>query len=495
MKKKPIFLFRSVLFLCLIGLFACQEWDKTDPEAGNQVYPKLVQKGDYEFGKEFPEDAFLGTYENGESPAIVIDEAFGYVSMLNGGYIQYDNPLLDASLQKGFSLTMWVNATSSNSDDAAIFSFTNDKDTTLYFTPNGSLTYKAGDVTSQAVSTNDLLIKDTWNYLALIVDTGGYTVYVNGVEQISQRGGDINYMDVVASVPSLTSFYLGYGSETAPGTLYIDNIGVYRNIITDRYIATPEIENDATNALPVPVYSNDFENGIMSETIVGTGKVVDDANSVFGKVFHNVGPDGVQAQRTNYLKLPLDIFTKITDGGTNEMTISFWVNVGTASGYYWSPIFSAYGAAPIDNANTWPMMVLQSRLVAQVNCNGWCDFPDDFNDNGANEVGTAWIDDGNWHLYTCVWTETKVQIYIDGVVRNSWSVDGVSGGQVVSGPIKSGSELSYICLGGNQAWSWGDIDPAYMFDDVAIYPKALTESQIELIMELKNSTIPSATNE
>jgi hypothetical protein len=45
--------------------------------------------------------------------------------------------------------------------------------------------------------------------------------------------------------------------------------------------------------------------------------------------------------------------------------------------------------------------------------------------------------------------------------------------------------LKYVCLGGNQAWNWGDNDPGFAFDDVAIYNVALTVDQIKLIISKK----------
>ena len=41
------------------------------------------------------------------------------------------------------------------------------------------------------------------------------------------------------------------------------------------------------------------------------------------------------------------------------------------------------------------------------------------------------------------------------------------------------ADLKYISLGGNQAWTWADPDPGIMFDDIAIYNKALTIDEIQ----------------
>jgi hypothetical protein len=123
MKRKN----RSLMVLIIlgfVGLWSCQEWGEMDPAAGNQVYPKLVLKGEYEFDSGFSEDAVLSSYEGGQNPAIVRDEFKGKVAELSGGYIRLNNPLADVSLQTGASFTMWVKTTEDNLS-GAIFSFAN----------------------------------------------------------------------------------------------------------------------------------------------------------------------------------------------------------------------------------------------------------------------------------------------------------------------------------------------------------------------------------
>lgn len=238
------------------------------------------------------------------------------------------------------------------------------------------------------------------------------------------------------------------------------------------------------------LYSNTFDNGVADATIIGNGVIEDAVDAKFGKVFHNAATG--QAIRTNYLQLPSTIFSDLQNSGSKELSIAFWVNVGTATNYWFTPLFSAYGAAPISNANTWPMMIFQSRLLAQSNCWGWNDFV--AADNAlatlnaqsvlVNNETTQWLDDAAWHYYTVTITETKVKVYIDGIVKNEWNCNGTDG-HTVSGIFTNGSELDYICLGGNQAWTWADEDPAYMFDDVMIYSSALTQAQINATITAK----------
>lgn len=234
------------------------------------------------------------------------------------------------------------------------------------------------------------------------------------------------------------------------------------------------------------IYSNNFENGLDSSTIVGSGQIETVTAPGFGHVFHNAV--GGQLLRSNYLLLPASVMQNVQYSGTNELSIAFWVNKGTADAYLWTPIFSAYGAAPVAGANTWPMMALESRLRAYVNCAGWTDLVDAENVNKVNLESTAWLDDAAWHYYTATFTDTSVKVYVDGVIKNEWTLSGISGGGSVSGLFTNGADLKYICLGGNQAWAWGDVDPAFMFDDLAVYSNALTVAQINANIAAKTTT-------
>ena len=255
------------------------------------------------------------------------------------------------------------------------------------------------------------------------------------------------------------------------------------------YEGTYEYFNDfetVTGTTATGTSSAGTDAALTDATVVGSGTFTSEGGA-WGKVFQNVGG----SQRTNYLKLPEDVLSYCAE--SHELTVGFWVKKSTATDFWFSPLFSAYEAAPVNNANTYPMFICQSRGLLQVNCGGWCDFTVADNDNPSkdgdgndiNYEGTFWLDDAEWHYLTIVMTETTAKVCYDATtILNSWTVDG-SDGHYISGLFDSGSSLRYICLGGNQAWGWGDNDPAFAFDDIYITNKALSEDEIERRMFAK----------
>ena len=239
------------------------------------------------------------------------------------------------------------------------------------------------------------------------------------------------------------------------------------------------------NAWADRVYFNDFNTGSGKTapeglTIHGDGTFVDEGDVNFGMVFQNAGG----AQRTNYLQMPSDVLSHSVT--TKEMTIGFWVNMKSATDFWFSPLFSAYGEAPSGNpkVNTWPVFICQSRGLLQLNCAGIDNFTAEDNVAGTNAENTFWLDGAQWHYYAVSITESSAKIYIDGNIFNEWNISGAAD-HSVSGLFSNGADLDFVCLGGNQAWDWADNDPAFAFDDFAVYDEALSAEQIEQIMDAK----------
>ena len=231
------------------------------------------------------------------------------------------------------------------------------------------------------------------------------------------------------------------------------------------------------------------------EKAVGAGKFTstEEEGAPFGDYFQNDG----SAIRTSYCLLPEDVLAH--SAKTHELTIAFWVSAEgfTPDQYTYAPMFTAYSEQN-STENSWPMLALQSRGFAQVNCAGWSDFTGANNVTGKNSVyntnsweandnnytnGGNWLEDQKWHYYTAVFTDTNVKIFLDGDVKNEWNFDGTSDGQVISGLFTNGAELKYVCLGGNQAWNWNDNDAPFRFARLLIKNSKMTDGEIKAQMK------------
>lgn len=245
------------------------------------------------------------------------------------------------------------------------------------------------------------------------------------------------------------------------------------------------------------IYFNDFETidgtgkiataskgaeGFLDATIQGSGSFANEGG-VYGKVFQNVGG----TLRTNYLKLPTDVFSHMAV--SKQLTIGVWVKQTAAVDFYWAPILAAYGAAP-SGSNGTPMLWCCANKLLQFNMDNvsWCDFAAAQCVGGTIDETSEWLDDKNWHYYTVTFSDKTVKVYIDGLLKNTWVLDDTSEGQKIGTFYTNGSNLSYVCLGGNQRWAGTgsyDNDPAFSFDDVLITNIALTETDIARVMNNK----------
>ena len=81
-----------------------------------------------------------------------------------------------------------------------------------------------------------------------------------------------------------------------------------------------------------------------------------------------------------------------------------------------------------------------------------------------------------------MFTDTNVKIFLDGEVKNEWNIDGVSEGQIVSGLFTNGAELKYVCLGGNQAWEWNDLDSPFRYARLLIKNSAMSAGEVKAQM-------------
>ena len=339
-----------------------------------------------------------------------------------------------------------------------------------------------------------------WHYYTVTLTSNTGKIYVDGVILNSWTLADNTIIPAFFSTAAANGYPVvclggnqSWNWADIDAAFGYDDFVVYDRALTAGQIAKIISTKKAIEpvSVPTPVYFNNFSSATGVE-IVGNGAFEEDADSHFGQVFHN-DTENTSAVRTNYLKLPTDILSH--SATSKEMTIGFWVNKKSETDYFYTPLFAAYGAAPNAGVNTWPMFVCETRGLIQLNCAGYCDFgindssPGTTYNDGTPYVTTTWLDDAKWHYYTVALTATTAKVYIDGELKNGWTVDGTSDGQVISGLFTGGSNLTYVTLGGNQAWGWSDADPAFAFDDFAVYDVALSPEQIAQVIANKNAGV------
>lgn len=337
----------------------------------------------------------------------------------------------------------------------------------------------------------DWLADKQWHYYTAVFDGENAKVYFDGkvVNEWEMDGVNNTQMGLFTNGADLKYICLGGNqawdwNDNDPGFAF-DDIVIYDDALSAvqiEKIMTDKPTSGGGIVLPTPVFFSDFSN-TTGLKIVGGGSFTKDSNKYFGDIFQNV----TGGMRQNYLLLPEDALSHSAE--TNQMSIGVWVNAskaGASADYMWAPLFMAYGAAPVNGENTFPMFACQYRGVLQVNNDGWTDYTDVQNLAGTNILyhnETDWLADKEWHYYTAVFDGENAKVYFDGVLKNEWQMDGTTNTQ--TGLFRKGADLKYICLGGNQAWNWGDNDPGFAFDDIAIYNVALSPSDIQNIMTVK----------
>ena len=338
----------------------------------------------------------------------------------------------------------------------------------------------------------DWLADGDWHYYTAVLDGNNAKVYFDGELKnewnVSGEGDGNVQQGLFTNGNELT--YICLGGNQAWDWNDLDTPFKYAKLMVSNKALSQTDIKAIVAAKPAPtitefLYENDLKEAGSNLTVVGSGSFVEDAT--FGTVYQNVAGT---APRENYLLLPSDLLSHSAD--SKALTIGVWVNNGGAASetYLWAPLFAAYGAAPA-GSNTWPMFVCQYRGLLQVNCAGYSDYVDAQNVAGVNTLyhgDTDWLADGDWHYYTAVLDGNNAKVYFDGELKNEWNVSGEGDGNVQQGLFTNGKELSYICLGGNQAWDWNDLDSPFKYAKLMVSNMALSQTDIKAIVAAKPET-------
>ena len=68
------------------------------------------------------------------------------------------------------------------------------------------------------------------------------------------------------------------------------------------------------------------------------------------------------------------------------------------------------------------------------------------------------------------------------MLKNEWDNTKIAE-RTQKGLFSNGGDLKYICLGGNQAWNWGDNDAPFDFAKLFIKNGALSQGEIKSLMQ------------
>jgi len=238
-------------------------------------------------------------------------------------------------------------------------------------------------------------------------------------------------------------------------------------------------------------------------------------DAIFGNYFQNI-PKAQFFDRSagqNYMRavLPQKALSPIKESGA--ATIGFWVNGRVAvdaglsyfdasmlylSGPYHSNLYAPTGDDCKDESHR------EYQSMFNIRCNG---NTNGFLKNATNNQVRYYADnmfgdycdnsgeagfykknlylDRNWHYITMVMYNNlrNVDMYVDGELTQSRQIIVGSGQDLTAGL----DTINHIIIGGlNATYTNFGYDPAFAFDDIVIYSRALTPQEIQAIITAKN---------
>ena len=238
-------------------------------------------------------------------------------------------------------------------------------------------------------------------------------------------------------------------------------------------------------------------------------------DAIFGNYFQNIPKAQFydRSARQNYMRAVLKDGALSDIKKTGAATIGFWVNgrVAVDAGlsyfdasmlYLSGPYYSAHYAPTEDNGTEASDKQYQSMF--NIRCNGNTNgflknatsnqvryYADNMFGDYCDNSGEAGFYkknlylDRNWHYITMVMSNglRNVDMYVDGELTNSRQ-NIVGGDQDLTAGLDT---INHIIIGGlNATYTNFGYDPAFAFDDIVIYSRALTPQEIQAIITAKN---------
>ena len=236
-------------------------------------------------------------------------------------------------------------------------------------------------------------------------------------------------------------------------------------VLTKTFTVLVKGKLDKLNITPIYKYNFDMLNGSNevvnsgskdgNSILVGSASILEDQNR--GKVLNIKNEKG--AIKANYLSLPSNIFSGITNNG---YTVGMWVNIDTTDPNYFehSALFEANGG------DKYPLTRISANLYSRINANGaYAD---------ATEI-TKPLTANTWQYVTYTVSSKGIAVYIDGNQVGSAEKD-------LTACFANDflSNMTDIRVGSGSIWKDADIACA-KFDNVSIYNTALTDQEVEAL--------------
>jgi len=229
---------------------------------------------------------------------------------------------------------------------------------------------------------------------------------------------------------------------------------------------------DKLNVSPIYKYDFNTRNGsnevvnsgskVGKAALIGTATILEDKNR--GKVLSIKNEKG--AIKTNYLALPSDTLSGITNNG---YTVGMWVNVDTTDPNYFehSALFEANGGSK------YPVTRISANLYSRINANGaYAD---------ATEI-TKPLSANTWQYVTYTVNANGISVYVDGNEVGTAKKDLTA--CFANDFLKNMTDVS---VGSGNIWGDADIASA-KFDNVSIYNTALTDQEVEALYNEEKSS-------
>lgn len=348
-------------------------------------------------------------------------------------------------------------------------------------------------------------------------DVAGKVIYDNPAEV--EVTGDLNVYapteeDDSEAAPELTS---GWENDGLIVKIDFEEVGKDCAKIGEEMTATNHTDNFSFVQFKEDAPGSGYKlyclyNGDNKQKWLKSDVIQNDA--IFGNYFQNIPKAQFydRSARQNYMRavLPPKALSPIKDSGA--ATIGFWVNgrVAVDAGlsyfdasmlYLSGPYYSEQYHPTDDKGNEEPRKEYQKMF--NIRCNGNTNgflknatsnqvryYADNMFGDYCDNSGEAGFYkknlylDRNWHYITMVMSKglRNVDMYVDGELTNSRQ-NIVGDDQDLTAGLDT---INHIIIGGlNATYTNFGYDPAFAFDDIVIYSRALTPQEIQAIITAK----------